>query len=61
MNALDTHFSEAERKATNLGARMAAADFVEEDNPYTVGDDRHEAWWRGFSICYQLVGRAVTG
>jgi len=49
------HFSEAEHKAANLGALMRAAKFEPEHNPYTVGDDRHEAWWRGFNWCGRLM------
>jgi hypothetical protein len=51
-----THFTEAENKAANLGARMAGEGFNEDDNPYEIGDDRHDAWWRGFSWCHRLVG-----
>jgi len=52
-----THFTEAERVTSNLGARMFAAKFDASDNPYHYQQhqDLHEAWWRGFNWASQLT------
>jgi len=50
-------FSDQERKAFELGRRMAQAEFSPQDNPFTVVNPRLAMQWQhGYAAANALIG-----